>query len=81
MVVTMKNAVFFDVTPCGFCISSLRLLVTAKVPTSLILVTLMMEAIIPLKRRFLQEAHGVTIQKSAFFIKHVSLTGIQCRVF
>jgi hypothetical protein len=40
--VTMKNAVLWDVTPCGV----LRLLVSANVvPTSPILVTLMMEAI------------------------------------
>jgi hypothetical protein len=41
MAVTMKNAVFWDVTPC----TVLRLLVTAKVPSSPILVTLMVEAI------------------------------------
>jgi hypothetical protein len=51
----MKNAVFWDVTPCGFCRnrrfggtyhSVLRLLVTANaVLSSPILVTLMMEAI------------------------------------
>jgi hypothetical protein len=46
-----KNAVFWDVTPCGssFCFhirSVRRLLVTANVvPSSLILVTLMMEAL------------------------------------
>jgi hypothetical protein len=70
-VITMKNAVFWDVTPCGFCknrqfggtyclhhlrvtnrqarnnVSSvLRLLVTANdVPSSPILITLMMEVI------------------------------------
>jgi hypothetical protein len=61
-VVTMKNGVFWDVTPCGSCKnrrfggtsrlhhhflrSVLRLLVTANVvPSSPILVTLMMEAL------------------------------------
>jgi hypothetical protein len=46
----------------------LRLLVTANiVPSSPILVTLMKEAIVPTKRRYLQEPHGVTSQKMAFF--------------
>jgi hypothetical protein len=41
--VTMKNGVFWDVTPCS---SVRRLLVTANVvPSSPILVTLMMEAL------------------------------------
>jgi hypothetical protein len=48
----MKNAIFWNVTPCGFCknhivflLGVLRLLVTANtVPSSPILVTLMMEA-------------------------------------
>jgi hypothetical protein len=45
-----------------------RLLVTASaVPSSLILVTLMKEALPP-KRPFLQEPHGVTSQKTPFFI-------------
>jgi hypothetical protein len=40
----MKNAVFWDVTPCGSCKN--RLLLTANsVPSSPILVTLMIEAI------------------------------------
>jgi hypothetical protein len=50
--VTMKNAVFWDVTPCGSCVNHafLRivrlLLVTANVvPSSPILVTLIMEAL------------------------------------
>jgi hypothetical protein len=53
--VTMKHAVFWDVTPCGSCKnrryggalqSVLQLLVTAEsVPRSLILFTLMMQAI------------------------------------
>jgi hypothetical protein len=44
----MKNAVFWDVMLCGFCnkIVARRLLFTAKiVPSSPILVTLMMEAL------------------------------------
>jgi hypothetical protein len=46
----------------------LQYLVTANVvTTSLILFTLMMEAIRPPKRRFLQESHGVTSQKMALF--------------
>jgi hypothetical protein len=39
--VTTKNAVFWDVTPCGV----LRLLVTANVSLSPILVSLMIEAL------------------------------------
>jgi hypothetical protein len=46
----------------------LRLLVTASVgPSSPILVTLMMEAIRPPKRRFIQKPRGVTSQKTTFF--------------
>jgi hypothetical protein len=41
----------------------LQLLVTANVPSSLIVSILMMEV----KRRFLQEPHGITSQKMAFF--------------
>jgi hypothetical protein len=46
-----------------------RLLVTANViPSSPILVTLMMESYVPPKRRFLQEPHGITSRKTPFFI-------------
>jgi hypothetical protein len=45
-----------------------RLLVTANVvPSSPILVTLMMEALRSPKRRFLLEPHGVTSRKTPFF--------------
>jgi hypothetical protein len=65
-VITKKNAVFQDVTPYDML---RRLLFTfTLVPSSPILVTLMMEALHSLKRRFLQEPHGVTSQKTAFFI-------------
>jgi hypothetical protein len=37
------------------------------VTPSPILVTLMKEALVPPKRRFLQEEHGVTSQKTPFF--------------
>jgi hypothetical protein len=46
---------------------SFRLLVTANVPSSPILVTLIMEALGSSKRRFLQEPRGITTQKTAFF--------------
>jgi hypothetical protein len=47
-----------------------RLLVAAcVVPSSPIFVTLMKEAQVPLKRRFLQEPHGVTTQKTPFLIE------------
>jgi hypothetical protein len=46
-----------------------RFLVTANVvPSSPVLVVLMMEAQVPLKRRFLQQPHGVTSQKTPFFV-------------
>jgi hypothetical protein len=73
----MKNDVFWDVRPCGSCkktryeeIRSVRrLLVTASVvPSSPILVTLMKEVLVPPKHHFLQEPHGVTSQKTPFFI-------------
>jgi hypothetical protein len=38
------------------------------VPSSPILVTLMMEVLVPVERRFLQELRGVTSQKMALFI-------------
>jgi hypothetical protein len=45
-----------------------RVLVTASVVhSSPILVTLIMEWYVPPKRRFLQEPHGVTSQKTPFF--------------
>jgi hypothetical protein len=49
--------------------SVLRLLVTANVvPSSPILVTLMMEALSPTEHRFIQNPHGVTSQRTSFFI-------------
>jgi hypothetical protein len=42
-----------------------------RVPSSAILVTLMMEALPP-KRRFLQEPHGETSQKTPFFLYYLS---------
>jgi hypothetical protein len=46
-----------------------RLLVAAcVVPSSPIFVTLMKEAPVPSKRRFLQEPHGVRTQKTPFFL-------------
>jgi hypothetical protein len=45
-----------------------QLLVAAcVVPSSPIFVTLMKERQVPPKRRFLQEPHGVTTQKTPFF--------------
>jgi hypothetical protein len=46
----------------------LRLLVTANVSSSPILVTLIMGRHGPPKRRLLQEPHGVRSQKTAFFL-------------
>jgi hypothetical protein len=69
----MKNAVFSDITPCGSCknivvlCSVRRLLVMANVASSSqSLVTLMMEALRPPKRWFLQGTHDLTSQKPEF---------------
>jgi hypothetical protein len=90
MGVTMKNAIFWDVTPCGFyknrhflfLRSALRLLVTANVvPILSIQFTLMTEAICSPKRRLLQQPHGMTPHNTAFFKKMRSsgnLTRIIC---
>jgi hypothetical protein len=49
--------------------SILQLLSTANdVPSSLILFTFMMEAIVPPKHRFLQDPQGVIYKMTAFFI-------------
>jgi hypothetical protein len=70
-----RNASIIRVTRIGelgtkfFLRGVLRLLVTANVvPNSPILVTLMMDAIVSPKSRFLHEPHGVTSQKTTFFI-------------
>jgi hypothetical protein len=42
--------------------------VTANVPSSPILVTQMIGTILPPKHPFFQEPHGITSQKTAFFI-------------
>jgi hypothetical protein len=47
--------------------SLLHLLNTADVPSLLILFTLMMEALYSSKTSFLQETHGITSKKTAFF--------------
>jgi hypothetical protein len=60
------SASFIRVTTIGEVGS--RLLVTASVvPSSLFLVSLMMEALVPPNRRFIQEPHGITSQKTPFF--------------
>jgi hypothetical protein len=64
-------AVISNPTYVAFLRSERRLLVTANVvPSSSILVTLLMEALRSPKRRFLQEPCDVTSQKTAFFNKH-----------
>jgi hypothetical protein len=59
------NAVFWNVTPSGSEVSEERIASIIKVTRidELVLVNLMMEAIIPPKRRFL---HGVSSQKTVF---------------
>jgi hypothetical protein len=44
-----------------------RLLVTANAPSSLILVTLMMDTLRPSETPFLQEPHGIKSQRTVFF--------------
>jgi hypothetical protein len=56
-------------SPILFFHSMIHFPITANVvPSSPILVTIIMEEIHTPKRRFLQEPHGVTPQKTAFFI-------------
>jgi hypothetical protein len=79
----VKNSVFWDVASCGSCKnpgsrgayqsvvlrSLLQLLVTAYfVPSALSLSTLIVEEVCSSETRFLQESHGVTSKKTAFFI-------------
>jgi hypothetical protein len=70
---TTKNGVFWDVTPCGSCKNRLRrvsrFLLTANfIPSSPILVTLMMEALSSSETSVLTEPHCVRSQKTPFFI-------------
>jgi hypothetical protein len=51
-----------------------RLLVAANVHSSPILVTLMMKAMRPPKRLFLQDPHGITSEKMTVFIVTVVKT-------
>jgi hypothetical protein len=56
-------------------VTSNRLVVMANIPSSPILVTLMMEVLSsPRKRPFLQESQGGTSQKTPFFIKDKIIT-------
>jgi hypothetical protein len=67
--------VLYNIMYTVFLRSTLRVLVTAHVvPCLLILVTLMMGRYVPSKRQVLQEPHGVTSQKTAFFIVTVLKT-------
>jgi hypothetical protein len=58
------------------------MLVTAKVPSSPILVILMMEALLSSETSVLKEKRGITSQKMAFFKYHmyfqIIFTGNQC---
>jgi hypothetical protein len=71
--VTMKNDVFWDVAPC-------ETLVRTDVSEEPILVTLIMAALSSRKRRFLQEPHGVTSQKTPFFYYIVLINCILLQV-
>jgi hypothetical protein len=66
-----------ETTLAAFFCSVNRLLVDANaVPSSPILVTLMMEALQISETRFLQGPHGVTSQKTAFLKNFLHLPGI-----
>jgi hypothetical protein len=67
--VTLKNAVFWDVTPCGSCKD--QLLSDNILPRKLNLSTLRTNVVLPPKRRLLQEPHGTTSQKTVFFMLEV----------
>jgi hypothetical protein len=54
MAVTMKNAIFWDITPCDYC-KDRRL---GELGTALGITS---------NFRFLQKRHGITFQKTAFF--------------
>jgi hypothetical protein len=62
----INNGVFWDVTPCGSC-KKRRFGVTASV-VHRFLSPWWRKSYVPRKRRFLQEPHGVTSQKTPFFI-------------
>jgi hypothetical protein len=68
----MKNAIFWDVTPCGSCktdISEERITSIFRENRTIKLgAALTVTSNVPLKHWFLQEPHSVTSQKKAFFI-------------
>jgi hypothetical protein len=75
MVVSMKNAVFWDVMPCSCCkndvseeciASVIRAIRISELGTKLA-VTSLRQYVLP-KRWFLEERHGITSQKMAFFM-------------
>jgi hypothetical protein len=61
--VTMKNAIFWDVTPRG----SLRRFLVTTFPVNRFLSLWWWRRYVPPKRRFLQEPYGVTSQKMTLF--------------
>jgi hypothetical protein len=87
---TMKNAVFWDVGPCGYCVnwcfggtyrlhlqsrkireratSMSRWLQLTLVPRSRIFLPWRWRRYVPPKRRFTQDLHCATSQKTAFFM-------------
>jgi hypothetical protein len=71
--VTMKNRVFWNITACGSCKNRRRLLVTVNVvPSSPILVTLMMEAVSSSETSVLARATRRNIPEDA--VLHFILT-------
>jgi hypothetical protein len=75
----LKNAVFWDVTPYGFCeeehfASIIRVKRISELGTTVAGISNctrwegLLTHIVPPKPRFSQEPHGVTSQKTAFFM-------------
>jgi hypothetical protein len=83
MAVTAKNAVFWDVTPCGSCKnraflrSVRRLIVIANVTSSPILATLMMEALLTTEPSVLTRATRRTVPEDDILHSHDSPKHVQ----
>jgi hypothetical protein len=78
----MKKAVFWALAPCSSCVNrrfgrSFRSYLLMMVPRSQILLSWRWRRNDPQKRRFTQELHGATTQKTAFFSFNIIANDIQ----